>query len=230
MQGGRQRRVRCVSHPAAPRACRIPRRRVPRRRVRVASRGVSSGSAASVSRTAARRLTSRRRRWCRRRVRCMRHEAAVACTRRAGALATRDAQRRRLHTAGSDQNAARRTARRSARATGQPTRVSDTGARVMAGTRSCPVRCDGAARPALARGPGVDQERAEVCSGPPAREGSRAVDDLRGHAPHEVAANLREAELAVEVDVVLTPRRAGITGDGQAGGTGELLGHCGARW
>jgi len=143
VQGGRRRRVRCVSDPVAPRACRIPRRVVRRRHVRVASRGtacvsrhvapracriprhrvrVASRGAVSVSRPAAPRLTSRRRRWCRRRW-CRRRVRRVRQPRRRVAACTLRVAIRMLHApAARGPGAARRAARRSARATGQPTR------------------------------------------------------------------------------------------------------------
>ena len=166
MQDGRQRRVRCVPHPAAPRPCRIPRRLVrtasrgaglvshPRRRVRVASRGAAWRRV---------RVASRHRvRVASRGAACVSYPAAPCpCPaaprmrsrrRRAGAMSdacASEAAGRRLHTEGSDQNAcmhvaAARGARR--RATGGASlgegdgsadpRVSDTGARAMAGARN----------------------------------------------------------------------------------------------
>ncbi len=129
-----RRRVGVAS--AAPRACRVPWRRVAPRacRVRVASRGAACVSypAAPCPCPAAPRMRSRRR--------------------RAGAMSdacASEAAGRRLHTEGSDQNAcmhvaAARGARR--RATGGASlgegdgsadpRVSDTGARAMAGARN----------------------------------------------------------------------------------------------
>jgi hypothetical protein len=147
VQGGRRRRVRCVSDPVAPRACRIPRRVVRRRHVRVASRGtacvsrhvapracriprhrvrVASRGAVSVSRPAAPRLTSRRRRWCRRRWCrrrwCRRRVRRVRQPRRRVAACTLRVAIRMLHAPAARGPGARRAARRSARATGQPTR------------------------------------------------------------------------------------------------------------